>query len=102
LFIDLFVGLLGRVNDSKILRKSRLYVNAQQQGLFSANKGQDSFVPYLLGDNGYLLLSLLMTSHRDGETNILEMFYNKKHRRGQSIVENAFLSRRPFTSYKGK
>jgi hypothetical protein len=44
------------------------------------NKNQDGFVPYLLGDKGYPLLSLLMTSHRDGETNILEMFYNKKHR----------------------
>ncbi len=80
LFTDLFVGFFESVNDSKVLGKFGLYVNAQQQGLFNVNKGQDGFAPYLLGDKGYPLLSWLMTSHRNGETNILEMFYNKKHR----------------------
>jgi hypothetical protein len=79
MFIDLFVGFFKSVNDSRVLRKFGLYVNVQQE-LFSAYKGQDGFTPYLLGDKGYPLLSWLITSHKDGETNILEMFYNKKHR----------------------
>jgi len=73
LFIDLFIGFFENVNDSRVLRNFGLYVNAQQQGLFNADKGQDGFTTYLLGDKGYPLLSWLMTSHKDGETNILDM-----------------------------
>jgi hypothetical protein len=73
-----------------VIRKSRFHANAKQQGLFSANKGQDGFAPYLLGNKRYPLLSLLMTSHRNGETKKNYLFYKKKHRRGRSVVENAF------------
>jgi hypothetical protein len=66
------------VNDSRVFIKFGLYVNAQQQRLFNAVKGQDGFTPYLLGHKGYPLLFWLMTSHRVGETNILDILYNKK------------------------
>jgi hypothetical protein len=65
LFTDLFVGFFKSVNDSRFLRKFGLYVNAQQQGLFNADKSQDGFAPYLLGNKGYPLLSWLMMLHRD-------------------------------------
>jgi hypothetical protein len=45
LYTNLFVGLLGSANDSRVLRKYGFYANVQQQGLFSANKNQDGFAP---------------------------------------------------------
>jgi hypothetical protein len=57
LFIGLFIGLLGSAIDSRVLKKHGFYVNSQQQGLFSADKSQGGFAPYLLGYKGYLLLS---------------------------------------------
>lgn len=45
LYTNLFIGLLGSANDSKVLRKYGFYANVQQQGLFSANKNQDGFAP---------------------------------------------------------
>ncbi len=55
-FTKLFVGLLGSVTNSKILRRSTLYKHAQYQGLFNPQKNMDVIPPYLLGDKGYFLI----------------------------------------------
>jgi hypothetical protein len=39
MFIDLFFAFFENVNDSRVLRKFGLYVNAQQKGLFNIDKG---------------------------------------------------------------
>ncbi len=44
-------------HDFGALKKHGFYVNSQQQGLFSVDKNQGGFVPYLLRYKGYLLLS---------------------------------------------
>jgi len=57
-----------------------------------ATRSHIGIPPYLLGDKRYPLLLWLMTLHKeDGEAHsILELLYNCKHKKGRSIVENAF------------
>jgi hypothetical protein len=44
-----------------------------------------------------------MTSHKEGDHNLLEMLYNRKHKRVHSIVENAFgIWKKTFHELKGK
>jgi hypothetical protein len=52
---------------------------------------QEGFAPYLLGDKGYSLLPWIMTPHKEGQQHfVLELLYNRKHKQGQLVVENAF------------
>ncbi len=94
-FIDVFVGLLGSVNDSRVLNRFAHYRNAQYHGLFESNNAssQHCFTPYLLGDKGYPLLLGLWPSLRKKD-NI--KFWNccilgsRKHKWSCFVVENAF------------
>jgi hypothetical protein len=47
---------------------------------------------FLLANKGYPLLSWLMTPfHEDGENrSVAKSLYNRRHRRGRLVVENAF------------
>jgi hypothetical protein len=84
------VGLPRSVNDSKVLRRCTIYYFADYQGLFNANKGQEGFSPFLLGDKGYPLLSWLMTPPKEGNHNLFEMLYNRKHKQVRFVIENVF------------
>jgi len=57
--IDVFVGLLGSVNGSRVLCKSAIYRNAHYHGLFASNNltSQHGFSPYLLDVKGYPLIT---------------------------------------------
>ena len=89
--LDLFVGLPGIVNDSRVLRRFGLFRKATYgqivQGLAIS---QDGFTPYLLGAKGYHLLPWLMTPYREGRHTVLETLYQRKHKRGRSVIEHAF------------
>jgi hypothetical protein len=92
-FTQLFVGLPGSVNDQRVLRRSSLWQHVMHRGLLSTTTGsQDGFPPYLLADKGYPLLSWMMTPFKeDGEPRSLaQTLYNRRHRRGRSVVENTF------------
>jgi hypothetical protein len=94
-FTDLAVGMPGSTHASRMLRRSSLYLNAQQGTLFEEGLNVDGFTPYLLGDGGYPLKSWLMTPYRDGpgradHRSMLDRLYNKRLSRGRSVVENAF------------
>jgi hypothetical protein len=88
-----FVSLLGLVNDSQILQRSYLYIHAQYKKNQNANRGtlNGYFPPCLVGDKGYPLISWIMTLlKKKGQHFILELLYNKKHKHGRFIIENAF------------
>jgi len=51
------VGLLERVNDFRMLKRSAIYYFVQFQGLFTENKGEEGFAPFLLGNKREPLLS---------------------------------------------
>jgi hypothetical protein len=92
-FTSIFVGLPGSVNDTRVLRKSALWDHIMHRRLLHPDSGCLEVVPpFLLADKGYPLLSWLMTPFReDGEDrSVVESLYNRRHRRGRFVVENAF------------
>jgi hypothetical protein len=90
-FLDLYLGRPGSTNDSRVLRCSSLYRLAMYQTLFDGYYSVEGFSPYLLGDSGYPLLPWLMVPHKNVRNlSVLETLFNKKLRKGRSVVENAF------------
>jgi hypothetical protein len=76
------MGLLGNVNDSRALKKSKLYQCAIHGGLFDMAIGlQNGMSLYILGDKHYRPLSWFMTSHKENKKqhSMLELLYNRKH-----------------------
>jgi hypothetical protein len=90
-FLDLYLGMPGSTNDSRILRRSFLYHLGISGNLFDARYAIDGFNPYLLGDSGYPLLPWLMVPHKNSRNlTLLETLFNKRLRRDRCLVENAF------------
>jgi hypothetical protein len=60
--------------------------------LFGIEKAsQNGFAPYFLDDKGYPLISWIITPYqKKGQHFVIELPYNRKHKKGRSIVENAF------------
>ncbi len=57
-FTNIFIGLLRNVNDSQVLKRSRLYQQVQYHVLFDPSKGcGDGTPPYSLRDKGYPLIN---------------------------------------------
>jgi hypothetical protein len=93
--VDLAVGMPGSTHNSRVLRRSSLYLQAESGTLFEDGVNVDGFIPYLLGDCGYLLKQWLMMPHCEGrgwaeDCSILDCLYNRLLFRGRSVVENAF------------
>ena len=63
-FLDLYLGMPGSTNDSRVLRRSSLFHRAQNKGLFDARGEVDGFMPYLIADSSYPLLPWIMVPHR--------------------------------------
>ncbi len=51
MFMDVFVGLFGSMNDSRVLQRSSLYKHVQYKILLDVGKGINNgpFLPYLIG-----------------------------------------------------
>ena len=82
-------------HDSRMLWRSTLYLNAQNDILFEEGVNVEGFIPYLLGDGGYPLKMWLMTPYLDGpgcldQRSVLDRLYNRRFLHGRSIIENAF------------
>ncbi len=91
--IDVFVSLLGSVNDLKVLHKCGLYRNAQYHGLFTFNNStfQHGFPPHFLSDKGYPLITWIMIPFKEeGQHTTMELLYNRKHKQGCFVLENVF------------
>jgi hypothetical protein len=68
----------------RVLRKSGLYRFAQHHGLMdmTPTTSLEGIPPYLLGDKGYVLLSWILTPHKDDEAplSVFKLLYNKRDR----------------------
>ena len=90
-FLDLYLGMPGSTNDSRMLRRSSLYHLAIHNNFFNEEHGMQGFSPFLLGDSGYPLLPWLMVPHHGGgDLSLAKSLFNKKLRKGRCVVENAF------------
>jgi len=72
-FINLFIDLPSRVNDSWIPKSLHFTIKLNIMGFLCREKGQENVEPYLLKNKGYPVLSWLMTLHNDGKKIILEI-----------------------------
>lgn len=90
-FLDLYLGMLGSTNDARVLQCSSLFRMGMAENIFDAYYTMDGFIPYLLGDSGYLLLPWLMVLHINTQNfTVLENVFYRKLRKGRCVVENAF------------
>ena len=85
----------GSTHDSRMLRQSALFHQAESSTLFEEGSSIKGFSPYFLGDSGYILKQWLMTPYRDGlgcarHWFMLERLFNKQLSQRCSVVENAF------------
>lgn len=82
-FLNIFVGMLGKVHDARVFRLSSL----QRQinlGLIPENM-------HLLADSAYGLHDNILTPYRDnGHLTRQQRRYNKKHASTRSCIERAF------------
>ena len=90
-FLDLYLGMPRSTNDSRVLRRSSLYNLAVQNNLFDEEYSSNGFSPYLIGNLGYPLFPWLMVPYRTNvRLFVTDSLFNKKLRKGRSVVENAF------------
>lgn len=83
-FIDVFIGLPGRIHDARVFRNSPLG-QALNTGIIARNN------MHLIGDSAYPLNQHLMTPFRDnGHLNVRETTYNIKLSSIRSVIERAF------------
>jgi hypothetical protein len=64
MFWDVYVGILGSINDARVLRMSSSYHRTIEQNLFVVELGQEGIRPCILKDKGYPLLLWLMVPHK--------------------------------------
>lgn len=90
-FLDLYLGMPGSTNDSRMLCCSSLYNLAMHKNLMGANHAIRGFSPYIIGDLGYFLLPCFMVPHKTPtQLSVSETLFNRKLQRGWYVVENAF------------
>ena len=90
-FHDLYVGMPGSTNDTRMQRHSSLFNLASQQTILAPENGVNCFSPYLIEDLGYPLLPWLMIPHKTPpQLSVSEALLNRRLRRGRCVVENAF------------
>jgi len=85
-FIDVFIGMPGRMHDARVFRQSELFAQL--------NNAANPLLPcnmHLLGDSAYPLMQNLMTPFRDnGHFTRAQSDYNVNSSTIRSIIERAF------------
>ncbi|XP_050518027.1 putative nuclease HARBI1 isoform X2 [Diabrotica virgifera virgifera] len=85
-FIDVFIGMPGRMHDSRVFRNSPVFRRI--------NNRQNYLIPehfHLLGDAAYPLITNVMTPFRDtGHLTEAQTRYNRKLSVARSIIERTF------------
>lgn len=85
-FIDVFIGMPGRMHDARVFRQSELFARL--------NNAENPLLPFnmhLIGDSAYPLMPNLMTPFRDnGHLTRAQSNYNIKLSMIRAIIERAF------------
>ncbi|XP_066590573.1 putative nuclease HARBI1 [Prorops nasuta] len=85
-FIDVFIGLPGRIHDARVFRNSQLYIDLLNN--------ENPLLPtqyHLIGDTAYPLLETLLTPFKDnGYLTDSQIIYNRKLSSVRSIIERVF------------
>jgi len=90
-FLDLFLGMPGSTNDSRVLRRSSLYVQANNGSVWDVDVSFQGFTPYLLDNARYPCLLWLMVPHLEhGNILLAKSLFNWKLKLGMCVVENSF------------
>jgi hypothetical protein len=63
-FLDVFVGMLGSMNDAKVLQLSSIYQRTTWGDLFNEWTSHEGIKPYIIRDKGYPLYLRLMVHHK--------------------------------------
>jgi hypothetical protein len=79
-FLNISAGQPGRMHDSNVLQRSRLFLQV-------ADWCDEA--SYLLGDNGYPCLNWIMVPVK-GSSTVAQTRFNESLRQGRIVVENAF------------
>lgn len=83
-FIDVHIGVPGRVHDARVFRNSPLFQNIMYHNLISPTT-------HLIGDSAYPLSKFLLVPYKDnGHLTIEQMRYNQRLSSIRSIIERAF------------
>jgi len=62
---NVFVGLLGSVNDSRVLHNFLKYRDVQYHGLYEDGRNYHAFFLFLLSDKGHSLIYCIMTPFKE-------------------------------------
>lgn len=85
-FIDIFIGLPGRMHDARVFRNGPLYQRLTDL--------ENPFLPpssHLIGDDAYLLMmNVMMLLRNNGHLTPAKVSYNTKLASGRCIIERAF------------
>ncbi|XP_011859380.1 PREDICTED: putative nuclease HARBI1 [Vollenhovia emeryi] len=83
-FIDIFVGLPGRMHDARVFRQSEIFQRLTHHHLLPPDC-------HIIGDAAYPLLVNLLTPYRDtGHLSRAQITYNTRLSSIRSIIERAF------------
>ena len=92
-FIDAVAGFPGSAHDSRVLRNSFIYDEAEQGNILQAprvNIDGHEIGPYLVGDSAYPLLPWLIKPFPEGTRDPEEKTFNKELSTARVTVERAF------------
>jgi hypothetical protein len=83
LFLDVYCGEPGSIHDARLLRKSNIYLKAQDPNFFASY--------FLLGDSAYPCTNWLVTPFKDnGALTRLQKLFNYKHSATRMVVEHTY------------
>jgi hypothetical protein len=89
---NMYVGLIGSVNDFWVFWEIGLYKQTQEKGLLIWKKVIKKVSIHLFLATRLSIVVWIMTLHNEGQHFFLELFYNIKHKCEHSMIENAFNS----------
>ncbi len=91
-FLDVFVKMLGSMNDAKVLQFIFNLPNSYLRNLFNEWTSHEGIKLYIIRDKGYPLLLWLMVHHKliGAPHSLFDKLFNKQFNHAKVIIENSF------------